>query len=122
VRSSIVRRTAPLYDTAGRAMDEIKRKCAHWRAELEIADWAAERELEGASVRGRRLSPEQAEVGGRLLRRSDRLGEAISTFYKATESFVRGSGGRCSQRSTRPKTRWMGSWSALEQAYHQPSA
>jgi hypothetical protein len=65
-----VRRTAPLYDTAGRTMDEIKRKCAHWRAELEIAEWAAKRELEGASVRGRRLSPEQAEVGGRLLRRS----------------------------------------------------
>jgi len=79
-----------LQETARRAMKEIKRQCAHWRSELEIAGWIAEREADGFFVRGRRLSPEEAEVGGRLLRRSDHLGEAISTLYKATSGLNEG--------------------------------
>jgi hypothetical protein len=81
----------PLYDTVGRAMSEIKRKCAHWRGELEVAEWLAEhREPEGFFIRGRRLGLEEAEKAARLLRRSDRLGEAISIFYKATEEVPEG--------------------------------
>jgi hypothetical protein len=74
---------SPLNEIARTAMDEIKRQCAHWRGELEIADWIAKRGPEGFSVRGRRLSPEEAEVGGRHLRRSDHLHDAIDVVYKA---------------------------------------
>ena len=74
---------APLNEIARRAMDEIKHKCAHWRGELEIAEWIAERGPEGFSVRGRQISAEQAEEGGRLLRRSDRLSDAIDVVYGA---------------------------------------
>jgi hypothetical protein len=79
-----------LHDTVYRAMSEIKRGCAHWRAELEIAEWAAVRDPERFFLAGRRISSEQAEVGARLLRRSDRLGEAISIFYKATGELPEG--------------------------------
>jgi hypothetical protein len=98
---------APLNEIARRAVGELKRKCAHWRGELEIAEWIAEhREPEGFYVRGRRLGLEEAEKAARLLRRSDRLGEAISIFYEATEGLPEGArGGRCSQHSTRLKTR-----------------
>ena len=59
---------APLNEIARRAMEEIKRKCAHWRGELEIATWLAEhRKPEGFFVCGRRLGPEEAEKAARLL-------------------------------------------------------
>jgi hypothetical protein len=51
---------------------------------------AEHREPEGFFIRGRRLGLEEAEKAARLLRRSDRLGEAISIFYKATEEVPEG--------------------------------
>lgn len=55
---------APLNEIARTAMDGIKHKCAHWRGELEVASWIAERGPEGFSVRGCQVSVEQAEEGG----------------------------------------------------------
>jgi hypothetical protein len=81
---------APLNEVLRGAMGRIKRECAHWRGELEIAEWMAEHAPEGFLVAGRRLSAEQAEVAARLLRRSDRLGEAVSAFYKATSDLDEG--------------------------------
>jgi hypothetical protein len=63
-------------------MERIKRECARWRGKLEIAKEMAE-EREDFSVGGRRLSPEEAERGSRLLRRADRLEDAIEAVYKA---------------------------------------
>jgi hypothetical protein len=72
----------PLNEIARNTMGRIKRECARWRGKLEIAKEMAE-EREGFFVAGRRLSPEEAERGSRLLRRADRLEDAIEAVYKA---------------------------------------
>jgi hypothetical protein len=73
---------SPQNEMARNAMERIKRECARWAGELEIAGWMAE-EREGFFVGERRLSPEEAEEGGRLLKRADRLEDAIEAVYKA---------------------------------------
>jgi len=72
----------PLNEIARNTMERIKRECARWRGELEIAEWMA-KEREGFFVGERRLGPEEAEEGGRLLKRADRLEDAIGAVYKA---------------------------------------
>jgi hypothetical protein len=74
---------APLNEIARNTMERIKRECARWSGELEIAGWMAGREAEDLFAVGRRLGPGEAERGGRLLTRGDRLEDAIEAVYEA---------------------------------------
>jgi hypothetical protein len=72
-----------LQDVVDTAMANIRRQCAHWRGELEIAEWMAEHSPDGGFAETHCLSPEEAERVGRLLKRSDRLEEAIDALSEA---------------------------------------
>jgi hypothetical protein len=72
-----------LQDVVDTAMAHIRRQCAHWRGELEIAEWMAEQSPDGGFADTHCLSPEEAERVGRLLKRSDRLEEAIDALSEA---------------------------------------
>jgi hypothetical protein len=64
-------------------MGRIKRECARWRGELEIAGLMAEDRPEGFSIEGVPITAEKAEEGERLLKRADRLEDAIEAVYQA---------------------------------------
>jgi hypothetical protein len=72
-----------LQDVLDTAMEKIRRQCAHWRGELEIAELMAEHGPDGGFGEARSLSPEEAERVGRFLTRSDRLEEAIDALSEA---------------------------------------
>jgi hypothetical protein len=73
----------PLEETVRVTMEKIKRECAHWRGELEIAEWLAKPRPEGFSIEETPITTEQAEVGHRILKRADRFEDAIDAIYKA---------------------------------------
>lgn len=72
-----------LQSVAYTAMGKIRRQCAYWRGELEIAEWMAESEARTEELSLRGLSLEEAARGHRLLRRTDRLQEAIGALSEA---------------------------------------
>jgi hypothetical protein len=74
---------APLNEVLRGAMNRIKRECARWAGELEIAGLMAEDRPEGFSVEGVPITVEKAEEGERLLKRADRLEDAIEAVYQA---------------------------------------
>ena len=73
----------PLTEPARQMMEDIKRECARWAANVEAASWMAEQEE--LLVGDRRITPEEAESAHRTLTRAGRLQDAIGVVYKAPE-------------------------------------